>query len=272
MNATAMTWWQVAAAVPLVGVAVAAAGYQRLGLTRDLVTAAVRAAAQLAAVGAVLLLLFAHAATAGILGWIAVMLLIAGQVAGRRGRVVPRARVLATIAIATGSLPVLVALTVFGVLAVRAEVMIPISGMVIATAMQAGGVTLLRVAEDVGHHRPAIETRLALGMPATAAFAPHRRSAVRTALLPAIDSTKVVGLVSLPGAMTGLIIAGVDPLTAIRYQVVVMYMLLAAATSAATTSAYLAHHALFDTTAHRLRTPETAGGPGRWTIRGVVRR
>ncbi|MGI5218052.1 ABC transporter permease [Nocardia sp. CA-290969] len=253
-----MTWWQVAAAVPLVGVAVATAAYQRLGLTRDLVTAAVRAAVQLAAVGAVLLLLFAHAATAGTTGWIAVMLLIAGQVAGGRGRAVPRARILATAAVAAGSLPVLVVLIVFGVLEVRAEVVIPISGMVIATAMQASGLTLVRVAEDVGHHRPAIETRLALGMPATAAFAPHRRSAVRTALLPAVDSTKVVGLVSLPGAMTGLIIAGVDPLTAIRYQIVVMYMLLAAATVAATTSAYLAHRALFDSTAHRLR---TSAGP-----------
>ncbi len=181
-----MTWWQVAAAVPLVGAAVAAAAYQRLGLTRDLVTAAIRAAVQLAAVGAVLLLLFAHAAIVGMVGWIAVMLLIAGQVAGRRGRAVPRARILATIAIAAGSLPVLVALTVFGVLAVRAEVMIPISGMVIATAMQASGLTLVRLAEDVRHHRPAIETRLALGMPATTAFVPHRRSAVRTALLPAI--------------------------------------------------------------------------------------
>ncbi|WP_280434071.1 ABC transporter permease [Nocardia carnea] len=268
MNATAMTWWQVAAAVPLV----ATAAYQRLGLTRDLVTAAVRAAVQLAAVGAVLLLLFAHAATAGTTGWIAVMLLIAGQVAGGRGRAVPRARILATAAVAAGSLPVLVVLIVFGVLEVRAEVVIPISGMVIATAMQASGLTLVRVAEDVGHHRPAIETRLALGMPATAAFAPHRRSAVRTALLPAVDSTKVVGLVSLPGAMTGLIIAGVDPLTAIRYQIVVMYMLLAAATVAATTSAYLAHHTLFDTTAHRLRTSETAGEARWWVIRGAARR
>lgn len=250
-----MTWWQVAAAVPLVGVAVAAAAYQRLGLTRDLVVAVVRAAVQLAAVGAVLLLLFAHAATAGTIGWIAVMLVVAGQVAGRRGRAVPRARVLATVAITAGSLPVLVALLVFGVLAVRAEVMTPISGMVVATAMQATGVTLLRVGEDVGHHRSAIETRLALGMPATTAFAPHRRSAVRTALLPAIDSTKVVGLVSLPGAMTGLIIAGVDPLTAIRYQIVVMYMLLAAATLATTLSTALAHRALFDTTAHRLHRP-----------------
>jgi putative ABC transport system permease protein len=75
---------------------------------------------------------------------------------------------------------------------------------------------------------------------------------LRTALIPAIDSTKVVGLISLPGAMTGLILAGVDPLTAIRYQIVVMYMLLAAAALAALTGARLAERALFDD-AHRLR-------------------
>ncbi|HZA11519.1 ABC transporter permease, partial [Mycobacterium sp.] len=80
---------------------------------------------------------------------------------------------------------------------------------------------------------------------------PHQRSALRTALQPAIDSTKVVGLISLPGAMTGLILAGVDPLTAIRYQTVVMYMLLAATAVTALLVARLAERALFDT-AHRL--------------------
>ncbi len=89
-------------------------------------------------------------------------------------------------------------------------------------------------------------------MPVEDAFAPHRRSAARTALVPAIDSTKVVGLISLPGAMTGLILAGIDPLTAIRYQIVVMYMLLAAATVAAAAATRLAQRRLFDATAHRL--------------------
>ena len=79
----------------------------------------------------------------------------------------------------------------------------------------------------------------------------HQRSALRTALLPAIDSTKVVGLISLPGAMTGLILAGVDLLTAIRHQIVAVDMLLAATALAALATARLAEHALFDH-AHRL--------------------
>jgi putative ABC transport system permease protein len=118
--------------------------------------------------------------------------------------------------------------------------------------MQAASLTLLRLREAAATARPAIEARLSLGLSAADAFAPHPRGALRTALIPAIDATKVVGLISLPGAMTGLILAGTDPLTAIRYQIVVMYMLLAAATLAALVAAWLAERSLFDH-AHRLR-------------------
>jgi putative ABC transport system permease protein len=79
---------------------------------------------------------------------------------------------------------------------------------------------------------------------------------VKTALLPAIDSTKVVGLIALPGAMTGLILAGVEPLVAIRYQIVVMYMLLAAAAVSAIVAARLTQKAMFDD-ADRLRRIES---------------
>jgi putative ABC transport system permease protein len=124
--------------------------------------------------------------------------------------------------------------------------------MVTSTAMQATAVTMLRLGEEAEIGRSAIEARLSLGLTAREAFAPHIRRALRTALVPAIDATKVVGLISLPGAMTGLILAGVDPVTAIRYQIVVMYMLLAAAALAALTAAYLAPTVLFDD-ADRLR-------------------
>jgi UDP-glucose/iron transport system permease protein len=123
--------------------------------------------------------------------------------------------------------------------------------MVVSGPMQATSLALTRLGDEVRTARPAIEARLSLGLPAAEAFAPHQRAIVRTALVPAVDSTKTVGLISLPGAMTGLILAGVDPLTAIRYQIVVMYMLLAAAALAALTATRLAERALFDD-AHRL--------------------
>ncbi len=97
-----------------------------------------------------------------------------------------------------------------------------------------------------------VEARLALGLPGKAAFAPHRRLALRAALAPGIDQTKVVGLIALPGTMTGLIIAGVSPLTAIRYQIVVQYMWLGSVAIAGLVAARVAGGSLFDE-AHRLR-------------------
>lgn len=245
------SWMGVVISLGLVALAVAVASRQRLGLARDLVVASVRAAAQLIAVGAVLLVVFQRAGLLGALGWVALMVVIAGQVAGRRGHGLPSARWLATTGVAAGSAVTLGVLVGFGVISTEARVVVPVGGMIVAGAMQATGLALRRIREDAEAARPAIEARLSLGLSGAAAFRPHQRSALRTALLPAIDSTKVVGLISLPGAMTGLILAGVDPLTAIRYQIVVMYMLLAATALAALTASRLAQHVLFDQ-AHRL--------------------
>jgi uncharacterized protein (TIGR00245 family) len=240
------SWGGVVASLLLVAVAAAVAYRQRLGLTREFVVAAVRAGVQLVTVGAILLALFQRAGLAGAAGWVIVMILIAGQVAGRRGAGLPRARLAATGGVATGTAVTLVALLAGRVIAAEARVIVPVGGMIVSAAMLAAGVALRRLREEAHQGRPAIEARLSLGQSGRQAILPHQRSALRTALLPTIDSTKVVGLISLPGAMTGLILAGVNPLTAIRYQIVVMYMLLAATALAALTAARVAERALFD--------------------------
>ncbi|UJB39612.1 ABC transporter permease [Streptomyces sp. A1-5] len=252
MNPAVPTWAGVAASAALVLLAVAVAWHGRLRLARDIAIAATRAGVQLAAVGAVLLLVFQHTGLVGASGWLALMVLVAGQVAARRARGLPRALPIATVAIAAGAAATLGALLALGVIAAQARVVIPVGGMVVSGAMQATALVLIRLRDEARTARPAIEARLSLGLPATDAFAPYLRTTLRTALIPAVDSTKTVGLISLPGAMTGLILAGVDPFTAIRYQIVVMYMLLAAAALASLTAGRLAEHALFDD-AHRLR-------------------
>ena len=242
----------VAASLALVAVAVGIAWRQRLHLAREIAIAAARAGAQLAAVGAILLLVFQHAGLAGAAGWLAVMVVIAGRVAARRARGLPRALPAATTAIAAATAATMGTLLALGVISTQARVVIPVGGMVVSGAMTATAVTLTRIRDEAAAARPAIEARLSLGLPVAQAFAPHLHAGLRTALIPAIDSTKTVGLISLPGAMTGLILAGVSPLTAIRYQIVVMYMLLAAAALAALLAGRLAERALFDH-AHRLR-------------------
>jgi UDP-glucose/iron transport system permease protein len=252
MNPAVPPWAGVAASLTLVAAAITIAWRQRLRLAREIAIAAARAGAQLTAVGAILLLVFQHAGLAGAAGWLTLMVVIAGQVAARRARGLPRALPVATAAVAAATATTMGTLLVLGVISTQARVVIPVGGMVVSGAMAAAAVTLTRLREEAAAARPAIEARLCLGQPADQAFAPHLHAALRTALIPAIDSTKTVGLISLPGAMTGLILAGVSPLTAIRYQIVVMYMLLAAAALAALAGARLAGHALFDD-AHRLR-------------------
>lgn len=245
------TWVGVAASVALVAVAAAVTARERLGITRELLVAAARAGVQLVAVGALLGWLFTHAGLAGALGWVTAMVLVAGRVAGGRGKGVPKATSAALIGVGVGTALTLGTLLVLHVVAAQPRVVVPVGGMVVSSAMQAAGVVLRRLREQAESERPAIEARLALGFDSRAAFAPHLRSALRTSLIPNIDTTKTVGLIALPGAMTGLILAGVPPLTAIRYQIVVMWMLLAATAVAALVTARVAERHLFDP-AHRL--------------------
>ncbi|WP_344670080.1 ABC transporter permease [Catenulispora yoronensis] len=245
-------WTGVALSVSLVLVAVVIAWRQHLGLAREIVIASVRAGVQLLAVGAVLLFLFEHAGLPGGFAWLGVMVVIAGQVAGRRGAGLHRARWVATAAIGGAAAVTLGVLLLFGVVQSEPRVVVPVGGMVVSGSMQAAGVTLARMVAEARQQRPVIEARLALGLSGAEAFAAHRRELLRTSLMPTLDATKVVGLISLPGAMTGLILAGVSPEVAIRYQIVVMYMLVAAAVMAALGAAELGQRMLF-TPAHQLR-------------------
>jgi UDP-glucose/iron transport system permease protein len=239
-------WLGVAASVLLVAIAVGASMWARLGLTRELLWAAFRAFVQLLAVGALLTILFTRAGLLGALAWVTGMVVIAGVVAAGRSKELPRGRSTAWIAVGVGAATTLGVLLVLGVIEPVPSVVVPVGGMVVSGAMTATNLTMRRLADIATQQRPDIEARLALGLTADEAMAPHLQRAVSTALLPAIDSTKVVGLIALPGAMTGLILAGVEPITAIRYQIVVMYMLLAAASVSAIVAARLTRRALFD--------------------------
>jgi putative ABC transport system permease protein len=244
-------WYGVAASVLLVGIAFWVVLRERLGLGREVLVASARAAVQLVAVGALLLVLFRHTGLPGALAWVTAMVLLAGRVAGGRAKGLPRGTVVATAAIAIGVAGTLGLLLVAQVIDTTGRVVVPVGGMVVTGAMQGASMTLQRMRDEALTGRRSVEARLALGLDGSAAFAPHLRTALRAAIIPAIDGTKVVGLISLPGATVGLLLAGVNPLTAIRYQVVVMYMLLGAAAVAGVVAGRLAVRTMFDD-AHRL--------------------
>lgn len=260
-HASVPSWLGVATSVLLVVACLAVVLREHLGLGREVLVAAVRAVVQLAAVGALLGVLFRHAGLLGALAWVAGMVAIGGRVAANRGRGLPHVQAVATVALAAGVGSTLGLLLVARVIDVEPRVVVPVGGMVVAAAMRGTSVVLLRIRDEAQSNRRQVEARLALGLSSTVAFAPHLRTALRTALVTDIDAVKTVGLISLPGAMTGLLLAGVDPLTAIRYQVVVMYQLLGAVAVAGAVAGRLATRLLFDD-GHRLREVPLEPVPG----------
>ena len=265
-HASVPSWLGVATSLLLVGACLYVVLREHLGLAREVVVAAVRAAVQLAAVGALLGVLFRHTGLLGALAWVSAMVLIGGRVAAGRGRGLPRVQLVATVALAAGVGSTLGLLLVTRVIDVAPRVVVPVGGMVVAAAMRGTSVVLLRLRDEATGSRRQVEARLALGLSSTQAFAPHLRTALRTALVTDIDAVKTVGLISLPGAMTGLLLAGIDPLTAIRYQVVVMYQLLGAVAVAGAVAGRLATRLLFDE-ASRLRELPPVAPAGRPRLR-----
>lgn len=256
-----VTWADLALAFALVLVAVGLSRWQRLGLEGGLLVGAVRALVQLVAVGYVLVHLFAADRWWLVLLALAVMLIAATAAATRRRRgqrTVPGERRtlwgIGGTAMLVGS-----GLTLAYVTQVVLQVepwyepryLVPLFGMIVGNAMNGAALAAERLASEMESHRGELEAYLALGAsPARAAAEPTRR-AMSAALIPTVNGLATVGLVQLPGMMTGQILAGQSPLLAVRYQVVVMFML-AGATAMTAVMVVLWYRRTFFTAAAQL--------------------
>jgi putative ABC transport system permease protein len=245
-----VTYGDVALSLCLVGIAVAISAWQRLGLEGDLSVATVRSFVQLIAVGYILTYVFEGHGWLTILA-LAVMIGTASITSRNRAKRVPGSGFIAVAAIATATAATLGVLAALHIVPTSARAIIPLGSMIVSGAMNTTSLVMTRLHDDLATNRREIEARLSLGDTARQAALPWLRSAIRGGMLPSVDSTKVVGLVALPGAMTGLILAGVSPLSAVRLQLVVMYMLLGGAAFAALVAAQLTERRLF-TKSHQL--------------------
>ncbi len=124
----------------------------------------------------------------------------------------------------------------FRVYELEGRTIVPLAGIVVGNSLAATVLVSRRLFDAGRERRTEIEGRLALGLSAAEAFQPVLRESLRTALIPQIETTKAVGIIALPGAMVGLILAGVDPVDAVRVQISVMYLVLG---SVATTTAVM---------------------------------
>ena len=243
----------VALALLLVVAALLVSRWRRVGLESDMTVATVRAFVQLLLVGYALDFVFrGHGGLTVVV--LAVMIATATLTSGARAAGVPGARPIAAVSIsaaAAGTLGVLLSLRIIGG---SSRVVIPLGSMIISSAMTTTSLVMSRLHHDLAGNRREVEARLALAQPSRQAAQPWLRLALRTGMLPTIDQTKVVGLVSLPGAMTGMILAGASPLAAIRLQLLVMYMLLGGNAFAALISGELTLRRLFTADHQLIRT------------------
>jgi putative ABC transport system permease protein len=168
---------------------------------------------------------------------IALMLVAAAWTTTGRLKGVPRAPQLAVLGISSGAVIALVVLFGGQVFELEPRYLIPIAGMLIGNCMTAVSVAGSRVREELTEKTLEIEARLALGVTARDALNPYIRKATTTALIPVIDTTKTVGLITLPGAFTGMLLGGATPAQAARVQLIVLFMLLGAVAISGMTAA-----------------------------------
>jgi putative ABC transport system permease protein len=246
-------WTGLTASLVLVVVAVSLSYWQKLSLERSIVWASARALVQLLAVGVALNFVLRRD-LAWSWAWVVVMVLFAADTVRRRAREVPDVFKLALLAFSAAGVVTLVVLFGLRVFPLEPKTLIPLAGMMVGNSMTSTVVVARRVLEELRDKRDEVEARLALGITSHDAARPYVRAALRTALIPHIETTKAVGLVFLPGAMTGLILAGTPPLAAVKVQAAVMYLVLGAAATTSVVVGLGVQRRLF-TADHRLAVP-----------------
>jgi putative ABC transport system permease protein len=250
--------WDVAAVSVFVLVNGLLSLWLSLGIERQLLVAAVRMVVQLSAVGAVLTLLFSVATLPWTLAMAGVMVLFAGhEITARQSR--PFAGWwayglgTATMTIAAASVT-LVAL--LGTLQPEPwyapRYAIPLLGMILGNTMTGIALGLDTLTTAAVRERASIEGRIALGAARLEALRLPMQEALRRGLMPLINAMAATGVVSLPGMMTGQILAGVPPAEAVRYQLLIMF-LIAGATGLGLFMAILAGAWRLTDARHRLR-------------------
>lgn len=230
----------------------------RLGLGKNLAIAAIRTTVQLLLIGHILRLLFSNVHIVYMVLISLVMLASAGrEVVARQHRSLRGVQgwLIGSGAMLLSSFPVtLLALTV--IISPHPwytpQYAIPLLGMMLGNAMSGVSLSMDRMTETLWQQQRVIEQRLLLGQTAGEAIAEIRREAIRSGMMPIINSMATAGLVSLPGMMTGQILGGSNPMDAVHYQIMIMFLLCAATGFGAVVAVRGIESRLFDHR-HRLR-------------------
>lgn len=258
MTYIALNYVDLALAALLVLIHAALSLALQLGLGRQIVLAAVRMVAQLALLGLVLEALFSAVS----LLWTALAALVMVIFAGREAAARQARKFTGLWSYGIGTGAILMGASLITVFALTTQLRpepwydpryaLPILGMILGNTMTGISLGLDTLTTTARRERAAIEAQLALGRDKWQAFTPTLREAMRSGLIPIINAMAATGLVSIPGMMTGQILAGAAPRDAIKYQLLVMF-LIAGATGIGVFGAVYGGAARLSDARHRLR-------------------
>lgn len=223
----ALGFAQAAVAAVLALLVVLLARRRNIHLESDTAIALVRGMVQIVIMGSVLMLLLKGPRWTSVF-LLAAMIVAAGSISAKRAKNIPGALEVSTLSIAAGAGLVTAVMTWAGVIDTAVTTLIPVASMIIANAMNTNGLTLNRFRSEVLAHAGEIETALALGAAPEKTISSYTEASIHSSLIPAIDNLRSLGIVWIPGLMTGMLLSGVDPLYAAIYQFVVIAMILAA--------------------------------------------
>ena len=218
--------------VLLAALAVVGGRLSGLGQERAVGVAVVRATVQLAVVSAVLVPVVGSLPLSA--AFVALMVVVAaltaaGRITGRpvRDPAVRRRLPVVIIPVAGGALPMAALIVASGAVPLTGIAVIPVAGILIGGAMTAASLAGRRMREEITARRGEVEAALSLGLPSRDAVLMIARDSSATALVPPLDQTRTVGLVTLPGAFVGVLLGGGSPLQAGAAQLLVLVGLLA---------------------------------------------
>lgn len=230
----------------LVLIAMGVSYKENLGLNKELIISVIRMVIQLVIAGYLLTYVFQWDSKLVTIAVILIMIINAAYNASKRANGIPHAFKISIIAILAGTVIAIAILVISGTLLFTPSQLIPVTGMLVGNGMGIIGLTFRNLTMLYRDKHQSVNEKLALGATTKQASKEIIQETIKGSLQPTVDTVRTVGLVTLPGMMTGMMLAGALPMEAIMYQIMVFFMMISTATITSVISAYLAFPYFFD--------------------------
>ena len=220
--------------------------FKKLGIGKEFTYAILKGGGQLVLIALFLTYLFESDYWIFLI-WVLIltMIIVGGHTSAKRATHMPQAFQVTTPSILSGASVALTVLALSRAMPLQPQYIIPLAGMAFGNSMSICSLSLDRLGREIKLNKTAIESMLSLGIPAKKTIEEYNRLSIRAALIPTIDRLKTLGVIFIPGAMAGLLIAGTDPLVAAEYQIIVYLMIVSGGIVSAMVATTLSRKKIF---------------------------